>query len=65
MQFSIYKVSKQPSAVLALKKTLENILPDLCKKPSDEGVLAFYDFENDITGEDVQKAIATIKVCTY
>ena len=63
MQYSIFKVSKQPSAILALKKTLENILPDLCKMPSDEGILAFYDFENDLTEEDAQQAIATIKVC--
>ena len=62
MQYSVFAVSRQPSAIHALKKTLENILPDLCKKPSDEGILGFYDFDRDLVEEDVVKAVNAIKV---
>jgi len=62
MQYSVFAVSKQPSAIHALKKTLENILPDLRRKPSDEGILGFYDFESNLAEEDAVKAVNAVKV---
>lgn len=63
MQYSVFAVSRQPSAIHALKKTLENLLPDLRRKPSDEGVLGFYDFKSDLEEEDAMKTIDAVKVC--
>lgn len=63
MQYSIFELSKQPSAIDALKKTVENLLPDLCKKPSDDGILGFYDFSVELTEEDARNAINSVMVC--
>jgi hypothetical protein len=62
MQYSMYSVSKQPSALVALKKTLENILPDLVSRPTDDGILGFYDFGNVLGMEDAVKAIDAVTV---
>ncbi len=62
MQYSMYAVSKQPSAIVALQRTLENILPDLLSRPSDDGVLGFYDFESALEEEDAMKAIKAVVV---
>lgn len=60
--YAMFDLQSFQAAILALRKIAENILPDLCITPSDEGTLAFYDFEHELTEEDVQKAIAIIKV---
>jgi hypothetical protein len=57
MQYSIYTASQDTSAIVALRKSMEDLLPDLAKKPSDEGLLAFHDFENDLQQEDATKMI--------
>ncbi|KAF4629933.1 hypothetical protein G7Y89_g8208 [Cudoniella acicularis] len=61
MQYSMYKASREPSAILALKKTLEDLLPDLLSKPSDEGILGFYTFESVLEEEDAVKAVTAVK----
>jgi hypothetical protein len=63
MQYSMYTVSKQQSAIVALQKTLENILPDLLSRPTDDGILGFYDFESTLVEVDAVKAITAITVC--
>jgi hypothetical protein len=63
MQYSMYAVSQQPSELAALQRTLENILPDLLSRPSNEGILGFYDFENALGEEDAIKAIEAVMVC--
>jgi hypothetical protein len=62
MQYSMYKISKQPSAIIALQRTLENILPDLLSRPTDDGILGFYDFGNILEEEDAIKAITAVMV---
>ncbi|KAF4624396.1 hypothetical protein G7Y89_g13775 [Cudoniella acicularis] len=57
----MYKASREPSAILALKKTLEDLLPDLLSKPSDEGILGFYTFESVLEEEDAVKAVTAVK----
>jgi hypothetical protein len=62
MQYSMYAVSKEKSTILALKNTLESILPDLLNRPNDDGILGFYDFDNILEEEDARKATALITV---
>jgi hypothetical protein len=58
----MYAVSKEKSTILALKNTLESILPDLLNRPNDDGILGFYDFDNILEEEDARKATALITV---
>ncbi|RDL39909.1 Uncharacterized protein BP5553_04249 [Venustampulla echinocandica] len=62
IQYSLYSMSKQPSALAALQTTLENILPDLRSKPDNEGILSFYTFDEDLEQEEAEKAVNAIKV---
>jgi hypothetical protein len=63
MQYSLFTMSKRPEALKALKATIENILPDLTKKPSDAGTLAFYDFDEELKKEDAEDAVESLVVC--
>jgi hypothetical protein len=58
----MYAVSKEKSTILALKNTLESILPDLLNRPNDDGILGIYDFDNILEEEDARKATALITV---
>ena len=60
MQDSISANSPDSSALVALKKTLEDLLPDMLKKPSDDGVLAFYNFESELLEEEARKLVDAI-----
>jgi hypothetical protein len=62
MQYSMYSMSKQPSAIAALKQTLENILPDLLNRPTDDSILGFYDFDTTLDEADAVKAITAVMV---
>jgi hypothetical protein len=62
MQHSIYAMTKDPSAITALQKTLENILPDLLFRPSDEDILRFHDFDNVFEYGDAEKMIVVLEV---
>ena len=69
MQYSIYATSRDALAIVTLKKTLEDILPDLLKKPSDKGLLGFYEFGSDLEEGDAIKIVdavmAGILLCQY
>ncbi|MCJ1435723.1 hypothetical protein MMC27_005098 [Xylographa pallens] len=60
MQYCIYAMTKDPSAIVALQKTLEDILPDLLSRPTDEGILGFYSFDEVLKKEDAIKATSTV-----
>lgn len=62
MNYSMYAMTKDPSAIASLKKSLEDILPDLLQKPTDEGVVAFYDFDSILEQEDAEKLVAALEV---
>jgi hypothetical protein len=63
MQYSIYLGKKTPEALLALKRTLESVLPDLKSKPADKGILAFHEFGIELAEEDAIDAVNALKVC--
>jgi hypothetical protein len=62
MQYSMYSVTKKSSELLALKKTLESLMPDLLSRPTDEGIVAFYEFEDVLLMEDAVKAVDAVQV---
>jgi hypothetical protein len=41
-----------------------DILPDLHNKPSNEGLLAFHDFENALEKGDTTKIVDAVKIHT-
>lgn len=47
----------------ALQRTVKRAMPDLANKPSNEGTVAFYDFESALEKNDAQKLIQEVKVC--
>lgn len=62
MQYSVYELTRKPSTIAALKQTLENMLPDLLNRPTDDGILAFYDFDCDLGEADAKLAVDAVKV---
>lgn len=62
LQYSLYKLSKTPEAFASLQATIQKVLPDLGTKPSDAGVVAFMDFENNLLLADAQALIDSMKV---
>ncbi|EHL01115.1 hypothetical protein M7I_2804 [Glarea lozoyensis 74030] len=54
-------MTKSMTAVVSLQKTLESRLPDLRNRPDDEGLLAFYDFTEDLTAEDAKRVVFASK----
>jgi hypothetical protein len=63
MQYSVWELTKEPGALNALAQTVKNILPDVAKKPSNEGTLAFYDFESVLEKADAEKLVKEVTVC--
>ncbi|EPE35498.1 hypothetical protein GLAREA_11197 [Glarea lozoyensis ATCC 20868] len=59
--YSVFKMTKSMTAVVSLQKTLESRLPDLRNRPDDEGLLAFYDFTEDLTAEDAKRVVFASK----
>lgn len=47
----------------ALQQTGKRAMLDLANKPSNEGTVAFYDFEPALERNDAQKLIQEIKAC--
>lgn len=63
MQYSLWKVTKEPAQLDVLAETAKKILPDLEKKPSNAGTAAFYEFEEELTTEEAEKLVHEVKVC--
>ncbi|KAK0125599.1 hypothetical protein ONS96_009434 [Cadophora gregata f. sp. sojae] len=62
MQFSLWSLTKTPDSYKALQSTVESIMPDLNMKPTDRGVVAFYDFEADMNEKEAQDAVDSMKL---
>ncbi|KAG9188280.1 hypothetical protein G6011_02203 [Alternaria panax] len=61
MQYSIWELSRDRSALDALEKTIKNILPDITKKPAHDGTLAFYDFSVDLNEAEATQMVEKVK----
>ncbi|KAJ4373387.1 hypothetical protein N0V83_003682 [Neocucurbitaria cava] len=64
MQYSIFHLGKERSDIEAMMQTVKNILPDIEKKPSNEGTAAFFVFTEALEESDAKKLIAEVMVCT-
>ena len=60
----MYIISKTPSAIATLKYTLENILPDLLTRPTDDGILGFYEFRDSLDKHNTVRAVNSVIVYT-
>jgi len=65
MQYSLCATTKSPEAYKALQRTIANQLPDILRRPSNEGTVAFYDYSQDLKEEEVAQLITEVKVCSF
>ncbi|KAF4301216.1 hypothetical protein GTA08_BOTSDO07290 [Botryosphaeria dothidea] len=61
IQYSIWRLSMNDGTLEALQRTVKRAMPDLANKPSNEGTVAFYDFESALEKNDAQKLIQEVK----
>jgi hypothetical protein len=62
MQYSIWELTKSPAALSALEKTIEKLAPDIAKRPSNEGTIAFFDFDEKLKNSDAENLIKEVRV---
>lgn len=65
IQWSLWPLRRDPSVLIGIKNTLLAELPDLHDMPdsSNEGIVAFYDYDQPMEQEDLEKLISESKVC--
>jgi hypothetical protein len=57
LQHSLYEATKSQDALAALEETIERLLPDSVKKPSNDGTVAFYNFATELQKADAEKLV--------
>jgi hypothetical protein len=62
MQFSLWEVSKHPADLHATIQTAKEILPELAKRPSNAGTVAFYCFSQALEEAEAKEMIEEMKV---
>lgn len=63
LQHSLYEATKSQDALAALEDTIERLLPDIVKKPSNDGTVAFYDFATEVQKADAEKLVQEVMEC--